>query len=184
MLSARTATLRLRPRYWRAVVSRPVLTEDSRYRRLRIRMLRLLCLQRLRRLLRARETPVDLFPVYVLHKRVHVFRRRRAVVHLIRVFVHIHRQERPRKRRVMHVIPCPVIVQIARVEVEREDHPAGTAAERIAGALELGLPLLVTTKCFLCRPPAVRSTLSGPREFGEIFFGAAEGSLSPPFFRF
>src|SRR5262245_64715325 len=34
--------------------------------------------------------------------------------------------------------PRPVTVQLARVEVEREDHPAGSAAERIARALELG----------------------------------------------
>jgi hypothetical protein len=54
-----------------------------------------LCIQRRGGFLRVREAAIDLFPIDVLHKRVNVLRRSRAVVHVVRMLIHVEREQRP-----------------------------------------------------------------------------------------
>src|SRR5262245_57306753 len=82
----------------------------------------------------------------------------------------------------MHVIPGPVVVRLARVEVERENHPAGSAAERIACALEFGLPLLIGSECFLDRFQYVAGGLTVTAEIGEVDFVQNERAGANEFF--
>src|SRR5262245_52034219 len=80
------------------------------------------------------------FPFHVLHKGVDILRRRRAVVHVIGVFVHIQHQQRTAHRCVMHVIPRPVIVCLAGVHVVSENRPTRSSAKRVGCPFELCLP--------------------------------------------
>lgn len=59
----------------------------------------------------------------VLHERVHIFCRRGAVIHVVRVFVHIEHKQRPPHGNVVHVVPGPVIVEFTRVSILRKDYP-------------------------------------------------------------
>ena len=53
---------------------------------------------------------IDFVPVHVLYKSVDVFRCRRTVVHVIGMLVHIEDQKRIAQRRIMHMIPGPIVV--------------------------------------------------------------------------
>src|SRR4030095_13639825 len=83
-----------------------------------------LCLQCSGRFLRVHVAPIDTLPIDVLHERLNVFCRRCAVVHVIRVLIHIEHKQRQPRWSVVHVIPRPVDVQLTGVEVMGEDHPA------------------------------------------------------------
>src|SRR5262245_9652893 len=81
----------------------------------------------------------------------------------------------------MHVIPDPVVVQFASVEVESEDHPPGSAAESIARALEFGLPLLIGATCFLDRFKYVAGGLTVAAKIGEVDFVQNERACADEF---
>src|SRR5690242_8237497 len=85
------------------------------------------------------EPPCDLLPIDVLHEGVDVASRRRPVVEVVRVLVHIEDEERLTASRERGVIPRPVVVQVA-LGAAREDDPARSAGERVRGAPELALP--------------------------------------------
>src|SRR5262245_10545483 len=80
------------------------------------------------------------------------------------------------------MVPRPVVVQFARVKVERKDHPAGSAAKRIARALEFGFPLLIGAKRFLDRLQYVAGGLTGAAEIGEVDFVQNERAGTYQFF--
>src|SRR2546427_494410 len=75
-------------------------------------------------------------PLDVLEESINVFRRRSAVVHLIRVLVHVHHQDRNGGGRSMRVIGHPVIFQLPGVQVEPKNHPAGPPTEAGTDAAE------------------------------------------------
>src|SRR6185503_321835 len=78
-----------------------------------------------------------LFPVDVVEERVDVLRRGCAEVHVIRVLVHVHDEQRRRRGRRMHVVGHPVVLGRAELAVVAEDHPARAAAQTGGHAAEL-----------------------------------------------
>ena len=57
--------------------------------------------------------------------------------------------ERPAHRRVVHMIPRPVIVNLAVMQVVGENHPAGAARERVRRSLEFCCPLFIAAEPLL-----------------------------------
>src|SRR5262245_37156305 len=84
--------------------------------------------------------PGDVRPVDVLHERVDVLRCRGAVVQVVRVLVHVERQDRRRTRHAMRVIGRPLVHQFAVAVRIGEEHPARAPAHRLAHGDELGPP--------------------------------------------
>src|SRR5262245_45477200 len=61
------------------------------------------------------------------------------------MLVHIHDHQRTAERRMMLVIPRPVVVKHAGMEVIPESYPSGSTSERVPGLFELRFPHIVTT---------------------------------------
>src|SRR5262245_7621293 len=70
------------------------------------------------------------------------------------------------------------------MEVERENHPAGATAERIACAFELGFPGFVAAKRFLDRLQYIAGCLSVTAEIGEVDFVQRDRASADEFFAF
>ena len=66
---------------------------------------------------------VNFIPIHVLHERVYVFGCRCAVVHMVGMLVHVEHEKRITHRRIVHVIPGPVVVNFAGVQVEGKNRP-------------------------------------------------------------
>jgi hypothetical protein len=91
-----------------------------------------------------------------------------AEVDVVGVFVHVQHQERRSHDRVVHVIPGPVVVGFARVQVEGEDDPAGAAGQGVRGALELGLPRLLAAEGALDQVEGAPGGLPVATQVGEV----------------
>src|SRR3546814_19382114 len=89
---------------------------------------------------RLRRTAVGRVPVEVLEPRVDIPGGLGAVIHVKAVFIHIEREQRYAGRSAVHVIPSPMIVERARVDVVSEDCQARAARKAHAGAAEFRLP--------------------------------------------
>src|SRR5262245_5164426 len=63
-------------------------------------------------------------PLHVLQKRVDVFSRSRAVVHVISVLVHVQDEQWSAHWSIVHVIPRPVVVSFAGMGIVCEYRPA------------------------------------------------------------
>src|SRR5262245_8506661 len=70
------------------------------------------------------------------------------------------------------------------MEIEREDYPARSAAERVPRALEFGLPLLVTAEGFFDRLQGVAGGLAVAAEIGEVDFVQYERACPDQFLAF
>ena len=70
----------------------------------------------------------------------------------------------------MHVIPGPVVVSFAGVQVVRKNCPARTATERIGRLLKLLFPLLVTPKPLLDQIESLTTRFAVTTKVGEIVF--------------
>src|SRR2546428_2465564 len=84
--------------------------------------------------------PGDVRPVDVLHECVDVLRRRGAVVQVVRVLVHIERQDRRGARHAVRVVGRPLVHQFAVAVRVGEEHPSRAATHRLAHGNELGPP--------------------------------------------
>src|SRR5206468_6692320 len=93
----------------------------------------------------------DVRPVDVFHERVDVFRGGRAVVDVVRVLVHIERQNRRASRHAVGVVSRPMVHEPAVAMGIGEEHPAGAAAH--------GFP----HRDELCPPSIEASEVSGER---------------------
>src|SRR5262249_9414660 len=90
--------------------------------------------------------PGDVRPVDVLHERVDVLRCRGAVVQVVRVLVHVERQDRRRARYAVRVVSRPLVHQFAVAVQVREKHPSRAPAHRLAHGDELGPPAVDAPK--------------------------------------
>ncbi|OMP13544.1 hypothetical protein COLO4_01454 [Corchorus olitorius] len=79
-------------------------------------------------------------PLNVLHERVHVGRSLCAVVHVIRVLVHVESQDRRGTRQRMRMVGSPLVDQSLVSRGVSEQHPARAATQRLAHRREFGLP--------------------------------------------
>ena len=84
--------------------------------------------------------PVDHFPVDVAEEGVDIFGGGGAVIHVETVLVHIEREQRHAGNRTVHMIPRPMVVQRARVEIVDEHAPARSAGKAHPGTAEVGFP--------------------------------------------
>src|SRR5438445_1015698 len=82
----------------------------------------------------------DVRPFDVRHECVDVLRRRGAVVQVVRVLVHIERQDRRRARHAVRVVGRPLVHQFAVAVRVGEEHPSRAATHRLAHGDELGPP--------------------------------------------
>src|SRR5215467_14890294 len=90
------------------------------------------------------EQPRHVRPVEVVHERIDVPLGRGAVVELIRVLVHVERQDRRSACERVRVIGRPLIDEATVTMRVGQEYPPGAAAQRLAGANELGSPTIDT----------------------------------------
>src|SRR2546426_10292788 len=107
-----------------AIAAMPTVT--STYLRLGLRIAWILRLSRVLMVKVAHGGPPD-----VVHECIDAFCRRRAVIHVVRVLVHIEREDRAATRETVGVIGGPLIDQFAIAMRVRQQHPAGPAAHRL-----------------------------------------------------
>src|SRR5882724_7550676 len=86
------------------------------------------------------ESSADHVPLNVLEERIDVLGCGGAIVHLIRVFVHVHHQNGQGCSRCMGVVRHPVVFELPRVLIEAEQYPARSAAQAGTDATKLGFP--------------------------------------------
>src|SRR6266581_4184679 len=85
-------------------------------------------------------------PVDVLHESIDVRRCFRAIVHLIRMLVHVERQYRRAMREALCMVGRPLVQQDPVSMQIRQQHPARAAAQRFAHRDEFRLPALDTAE--------------------------------------
>src|SRR5262245_33204982 len=73
-------------------------------------------------------------------ERIDVFCSGRTVVHLIRVLVHVHDEQREGSGDDLRMVPRPECVQPVAMEIPRRDDPSTAAAEARTGCTEELLP--------------------------------------------
>src|SRR5688572_8040005 len=88
------------------------------------------------------QTLRDLVPIDIDEERIDVLARRGAVVHLVRVLVHIHHEDGPRMRGVRRMICKPIVLEHFEMFVIPEDYPPGTAPEPMTDLSKLAFPLI------------------------------------------
>src|SRR5215467_5985687 len=84
--------------------------------------------------------PRDVLPANVLHERVDILCRRRAVVQVIGVLVHVQGQDRIASREPVRVIGRPLIDEPLVVSGIRQQHPPRAAAHGLTHGDELAPP--------------------------------------------
>src|SRR5882762_2666360 len=104
-------------------------------------------------------------PVDVLHESIDVRRRFRAMVHLIRMFVHVERQDRRAMREALCMVGGPLVQQDPVAMRIREQHPARAAAQRLAHPNEFLPPALYAAE--VARQRRCQGAL-GHRAFPEV----------------
>src|SRR5262245_40240868 len=85
-------------------------------------------------------------PADVLHERIDVLGRRGAVVHVIRVLVHVEGENRRTACEAGRVVRGPLIDKLAIARRIGEQHPAGSPTHCFAHGDELGAPSLDTAE--------------------------------------
>src|SRR3546814_3002700 len=83
---------------------------------------------------------LDRLPVDIAEEGIHIFRGGGAVIHVKAVLIHIEREQRHAGDCAVHMIPRPMVVQRAGVEIVDEYAPTRYAGKTHAGAAEVGLP--------------------------------------------
>src|SRR6266566_5137500 len=86
--------------------------------------------------------PRDVLPADVLHERIDVLRRRRPVIHVIRMLVHVEGEDRTAPGETVRVIGRPLIDELPVARRIGQEHPARAAAHRLAHGDKLGPPSL------------------------------------------
>ena len=94
-------------------------------------------------LMKPGEHPLGIAPADGQHERVDIARGLGAVIQVIGVLVHIEREDRRAAGQRMAVVGCPLIDEPSVARRPRQQHPAGTAAERLAHRDEFRAPALV-----------------------------------------
>ena len=91
-------------------------------------------------------THIDLGPGYVGHKGIDVRAGGGTEVHVVRVFVHVQRQDGGAARHCVCVVGGPLVDQRALARLKNQQHPAGAAAEGFAHGDELLAPAFDTAE--------------------------------------
>src|SRR3989344_7008936 len=88
----------------------------------------------------------DVGPIDILHESLDIGHRLGAVVNVVRMLVHVERENRRAASKVAGVIARPLVNEFPVTMRIREQHPAGTAALSFTHRAELGLPALGTAE--------------------------------------
>jgi hypothetical protein len=83
---------------------------------------------------------IDRGPVDVAHERIDVGARGSAVVHVVRMLVHVQRQDRHATGHRVGVVCGPLVDQRSLARLEHQQHPARAATQRLAHGDELFAP--------------------------------------------
>src|SRR5437762_7759063 len=88
------------------------------------------------------QAAVAFIPIDVLHECVDIHARIRAEIHVIGMFKHVVHQDRTTKRQIVRVIERNVVVEFAVAEVEVQNGPAASSAQRVRCRTESLFPLV------------------------------------------
>ena len=89
---------------------------------------------------------LGVLPANNLHEAIDVARSFGAKVHVIRVLVHVERQDRRAAGQRVTMVGCPLIDQLAITRRPRQQYPSRAAAERFSHGDEFGAPTLERSK--------------------------------------